>query len=85
VTEKTPYLHGCACGTGHPVRLDVPQWPDICVQRLMERVDTLTSLLLLARDCLLTDSWKPWPVSATTLIEDIRRATANAPSLTDEP
>lgn len=43
-TEKGPSSL-CGCGTGHPVRLDVPQWPDECVQRLKAEIAALRDVL----------------------------------------
>lgn len=45
MTQPGREQSGCACGTGHPVTLEVPMWPDVCVQRLMAEVKMLREQL----------------------------------------
>lgn len=64
--QQRPYESGCACGTGHPVTLDVPMWPDTCVQRLRERLDTVLEL---------ADEWESYgPMLGVTVAKAFRFA-----------
>jgi hypothetical protein len=72
------HCRGCANGGQHDT------WCAKAKGRAPSREDELTRLLLLARDCLMAPMGTPWPVSFTTLMDDIRKATAPASTTSEE-